>query len=129
MHYLTLFRPYFELHGRLVEEPTTSKLEATLRLMFGRVVTGVPIPRRYYVELTPFMAAYNKNNAGMLSDETINMSPHNRMNSIHAGVKRIMAEARELGRDPSTEYTAKPTEEDLFVRVHVVHDMYGLWNC
>jgi len=39
------------------------------------------------------MAAYNKNNAG---------------------VKRIMAEARELGREPSTEYTAKPTEEDLF---------------
>jgi len=75
------------------------------------------------------MAAYNKNNAGMLSDETINMPPHNRMNSINAGVKRIMAEARELGRDPSTEYTAKPTEEDLFVRVRVVRDMYGLWNC
>lgn len=33
------------------------------------------------------------------------------------GVKRIMAEARELSRDPSTEYTAKPTEEDLFVRL------------
>ncbi|KAF8321654.1 UBC-like protein [Clavulina sp. PMI_390] len=39
------------------------------------------------------MASYNKNNAG---------------------VKRIMAEARELERDGSTEYTAKPTEEDLF---------------
>lgn len=32
------------------------------------------------------------------------------------GVKRIMAEARELERDGSSEYTAKPTEEDLFVR-------------
>lgn len=31
------------------------------------------------------------------------------------GVKRIMAEARELERDGSTEFTAKPSEEDLFV--------------
>ena len=41
-----------------------------------------------------------------------------------------MAEARELGREPSTEYTAKPTEEDLFVRVRCVHECcMGLWNC
>ena len=31
-------------------------------------------------------------------------------------VKRIMQEARELANDPSTDYSAAPLEEDIFVR-------------
>ncbi|KAF9521058.1 hypothetical protein BS47DRAFT_1286296 [Hydnum rufescens UP504] len=35
-------------------------------------------------------------------------------NKNNSGVKRIMAEARELRADASTEYTASPLEEDIF---------------
>lgn len=58
------------------------------------------------------MAAYNKNNAGTCQSSMIEIVA---LKPDASGVKRIMAEARELERDGSTEYMAKPTEEDLFV--------------
>lgn len=34
---------------------------------------------------------------------------------FYLAVKRIMQEARELANDPSTDYTAAPLEDDIFV--------------
>lgn len=35
-----------------------------------------------------------------------------------SAVKRIMQEARELANDPSTDYSAAPLEDDIFVSSH-----------
>ena len=40
------------------------------------------------------------------------------------GVKRILQEARELGTDPSTDYHAAPLEDDIFVSVCILNDVF-----
>lgn len=51
-------------------------------------------------------------------------------------MKRIMQEARELANDPSTDYTAAPLEDDIFVRAPQVLEFVSVlmlfgqeWHC
>lgn len=60
------------------------------------------------------MPPLNKNNSGR-SFCIQRVIQEKRLSRFGAAVKRIMQEARELANDPSTDYSAAPLEDDIFV--------------